>query len=134
MDHEAFFRRCGPSLIDSFKEVTFWDKEQLAQLFRGMILPLVYLHGRRIAHRDVKPDNFLWPGQPFSSGNIFERHWQPQILEILELSSMFISQTSEFLGTKAAKDLRFASLADRRNVKLCDFGTAAFVPKASCEV
>lgn len=78
----AVMERCGPSLIDSFKEVMCWDEDELAHLFRGMLLPLVFLHGRRIVHRDVKPDNFL-----------------------------------------------FASSADRRSVKLCDFGTAAFIPK-----
>ena len=78
----AVMERCGPSLMDSFNEVINWDEDELAHLFRGMLLPLVYLHGRRIAHRDVKPDNFL-----------------------------------------------FASSVDRRSVKLCDFGMAAFIPK-----
>ena len=34
-------RRCGPSLMDSFNEVIDWDEDELAHLFRGMLLPLV---------------------------------------------------------------------------------------------
>ena len=38
---KAWPRRCGPSLMDSFNEVIDWDEDELAHLFRGMLLPLV---------------------------------------------------------------------------------------------
>eukprot|EP00438_Fugacium_kawagutii_P008379 Skav236645 [mRNA] locus=scaffold691:2777:3805:+ [translate_table: standard] len=36
----AVMERCGPSLMDCFREVMCWDEDELARLFRGMLMPL----------------------------------------------------------------------------------------------
>jgi len=56
----AVMERCGPSLMECVAELSAWSDGKFMKLVRGMLQPLAYLHQRRIVHRDIKPDNYLF--------------------------------------------------------------------------
>lgn len=58
-------QKCGPSLAHRLPEVLRMGEDILARFFREMLLGIAHVHSVHIAHRDVKPDNFLLGGMDF---------------------------------------------------------------------
>jgi len=51
--------RCHASLMDRMKDVVRMPDTEIVRLLQEMLYGLSHLHGRRICHRDVKPNNYL---------------------------------------------------------------------------
>jgi len=54
--------KCESSFLQALERTTELTESTLARLVRQMLQALAHIHERRIIHRDVKPDNFLWTG------------------------------------------------------------------------
>lgn len=54
--------KCRCSVLDDLERVTNSSEVGIARVFREMLLSLSYLHDKRLVHRDVKLNNFLFGG------------------------------------------------------------------------
>jgi len=53
----------GKSLLDYLKEEYFFAESEVAIIMQKTLLALATVHARKIAHRDIKPDNIMWNGK-----------------------------------------------------------------------
>jgi serine/threonine protein kinase len=59
-DYYLFYEVCeSESLKSRLKKNGPWDEDRILELAISMVNALVFLHDRKIVHRDIKPDNIL---------------------------------------------------------------------------
>mmetsp|Transcript_23574 Transcript_23574/g.42590 ORF Transcript_23574/g.42590 Transcript_23574/m.42590 type:complete len:403 (+) Transcript_23574:110-1318(+) len=55
--------RCTLSLIEGLQATGETNEFEVATIFKQMLLGVSHLHSKKIVHRDIKPQNFLFGGQ-----------------------------------------------------------------------
>ncbi len=83
----------GGELFDKISHVGHFNERVAAKLFRQMMSALRYCHSKRICHKDLKPENFLFASiDPDSSLKLID----------FGLSQMFSSSGTQHIVNRVA--------------------------------
>eukprot|EP00928_Gymnodinium_smaydae_P008037 TRINITY_DN12892_c0_g2_i1.p1 TRINITY_DN12892_c0_g2~~TRINITY_DN12892_c0_g2_i1.p1 ORF type:complete len:282 (-),score=26.13 TRINITY_DN12892_c0_g2_i1:8-853(-) len=58
-----FMERCKSSLLQAIQTTPSTVDNDIIRILRQMLSAIAHCHGKGIAHRDVKPDNFMFGGE-----------------------------------------------------------------------
>lgn len=112
-------------------------ESELVYLVRTILQPLVYLHSKRCAHRDVKAQNFLFSSQPSPHSNTASTVLGSSVpcTPPRVPASSFSAPPSDLGSTPVATDsasspavLKTPPCLQNRRLVLIDFGMSSFVP------